>query len=705
MGVSFRGSNAYRNNNKICKLVPGKTKVTGNPCIINTCDTNAYLNIHGNSIQGLPEEYQQVEYIESSGTQYINTGVLATQKTSAYVDFQYLKTESTFIFGSRISTGEAAYTLSSGNSNTNIVSAFGSSWNTTIANLDLNRHTFYKNKFKCTLDDNTSIDVGAATTTFTCPGSLYLFACYQTTGPYLYSTSRIFEFKLWQNDRLVRDMVPCYHKEDNVAGFYDLIEDIFYTNKGTGNFIVGPDVVPIPDKPIEILSVGDKSKNLFDKTNIAKALNLNIQQIENGIRITQQTSTTFNNVYYYVDTIENCKGKTYTFKGNSLGDFGNTVFYAVYGTADSPTTIKALSTTNAATFTVPDEATGNLYIRVLLQNPAIEGSSSQELVNLQLEETKSLGTYEPFGYKIPIRVQSKNLFDYSLLTNYYNIDNANNIWINGSNTLGWVKMDYMQLKPLTTYTLASQNPIDVDIRTNDLNVKLFRGVTSSAVFTTDETGMAKFKLFSADAVYPYYAGWIQLEEGSITHYPITHNIYLKEPLRRLGNYADYIDYKNKKVVRRIKEGLLNQNSSFGKFSGVTNYSAFYMDCTGNLTFAQNNNKIVYPILSDKFTYHTAGGANTNNSWTAPYQISPSLATTYNRIVFSLPNTITSTAEAKNWLSENPVKYLAILEEPMTEDIELPNLINDKDIHILSIDSNIQPIKMTCEYSQLTAKIL
>lgn len=33
----------------------------------------------------------------------------------------------------------------------------------------------------------------------------------------------------------------------------------------------------------------------------------------------------------------------------------------------------------------------------------------------------------------------------------------------------------------------------------------------------------------------------------------TTNIYLIEPLRKIGNYADYIDFKNKKVVRKIKD--------------------------------------------------------------------------------------------------------------------------------------------------------
>lgn len=38
------------------------------------------------------------------------------------------------------------------------------------------------------------------------------------------------------------DLVPCYRKADTVIGFYDVVNDVFYTNEGTGTFVKGPDV-------------------------------------------------------------------------------------------------------------------------------------------------------------------------------------------------------------------------------------------------------------------------------------------------------------------------------------------------------------------------------------------------------------------------------------------------------------------------------
>lgn len=39
-----------------------------------------WFNIAANMKRGLPSEYQEVEYLESTGTQYIDTGVIPNEK-------------------------------------------------------------------------------------------------------------------------------------------------------------------------------------------------------------------------------------------------------------------------------------------------------------------------------------------------------------------------------------------------------------------------------------------------------------------------------------------------------------------------------------------------------------------------------------------------------------------------------------------------
>ena len=41
---------------------------------------------------------------------------------------------------------------------------------------------------------------------------------------------------------LIQYFIPCYRRSDNVIGFYDLVNDVFYTNAGSGTFSKGPNV-------------------------------------------------------------------------------------------------------------------------------------------------------------------------------------------------------------------------------------------------------------------------------------------------------------------------------------------------------------------------------------------------------------------------------------------------------------------------------
>ena len=50
----------------------------------------------------------------------------------------------------------------------------------------------------------------------------------------------LYNFKMYDNDALVRNFIPCYRKSDNAAGLYDTVNNVFYTNAGTGKFIIGP---------------------------------------------------------------------------------------------------------------------------------------------------------------------------------------------------------------------------------------------------------------------------------------------------------------------------------------------------------------------------------------------------------------------------------------------------------------------------------
>ena len=61
--------------------------------------------------------------------------------------------------------------------------------------------------------------------------------------------------------------------------------------------------------------------------------------------------------------------------------------------------------------------------------------------------------------------------------------------------------------------------------------------------------------------------------------PITTNVYLNEPLRKIGDYADVLDFKGKKVVRntykRVYDGVYDKNNPFNIYDGDTSFELSY----------------------------------------------------------------------------------------------------------------------------------
>ena len=56
------------------------------------------------------------------------------------------------------------------------------------------------------------------------------------------SKLKLYYFNLFYNNNIIRKMIPALRNSDNVAGLYDLVNNEFYTNAGTGTFITGPKI-------------------------------------------------------------------------------------------------------------------------------------------------------------------------------------------------------------------------------------------------------------------------------------------------------------------------------------------------------------------------------------------------------------------------------------------------------------------------------
>ncbi len=195
-------------------------------------------------LSGLPSIYQEVEYLESTGTQYIDTGFVPNQDTRVITEHFYTKQPQNrgFIYGAGVSATNKAFELYSWTNNWN--SPYG---NTNIVitpqislfisgkiNIDKN-----KNNVTITYSDGTSHTKSCEYVTFTAPRSMWLFAINRgnLSVDLRADCVQLCSCKIWDSDNLVRDFIPCYRKSDNKPGMFDLVTKTFFTNLGTGEFL------------------------------------------------------------------------------------------------------------------------------------------------------------------------------------------------------------------------------------------------------------------------------------------------------------------------------------------------------------------------------------------------------------------------------------------------------------------------------------
>lgn len=196
--------------------------------------------------QPSPVVYQDVEYIESTGTQYIDTGVIGDEQSGFEMKLYSNNTFSTSgygtMFGARMSSGSRQFVLSSyGTSSGGGQVRWGNSTTNNIYMAKQRVDTVSLRGTTLTRPNGTTVTL-TRPSAFTTPSSLTVFALNENGNKIQYGSLRLYYLKLYDGNTLIRDFVPCYRKSDSVAGLYDTVNSQFYTNGGTGSFTVGPDV-------------------------------------------------------------------------------------------------------------------------------------------------------------------------------------------------------------------------------------------------------------------------------------------------------------------------------------------------------------------------------------------------------------------------------------------------------------------------------
>lgn len=184
----------------------------------------------------LPSGYTKLAYIQSSGTQYVDSGFKPNNNSRVILDFEPTAAYSSIvgIFGTRDeNSGTAAnmFVFWNNGANTFRTDYFGTQQTMTVSTL-LARQTVDKDKNVTTIG---SVSASNAASTGQCANNLYLF-CTNAAGTVDYFAKlKLYSCKIYDNGTLVRDFVPCI-SDSGAVGLYDLVNRQFYGNAGTGTF-------------------------------------------------------------------------------------------------------------------------------------------------------------------------------------------------------------------------------------------------------------------------------------------------------------------------------------------------------------------------------------------------------------------------------------------------------------------------------------
>ena len=331
-----------------------------------------------------------------------------------------------------------------------------------------------------------------------------------------------------------------------------------------------------------------------------------------------------------------------------------------------------------------------------------------KVTNIQLEEGTEATDYEPYGkFKIPVKVSGNNIINPAKWilcenSNGFKITTTDTITTFGENYVettipAWKGMasdifeiekfnsfgfkinknsiidDYETYYVIIQYYDENQNKLPNKILSKDVIADTEYIITKNSF--TIPTGTKYFRVgivvrgqkIENLKIYDMYMN----EDNSTDYEPyieLITNIYLDEPLRKIGNYVDYIDYKNQKLIKNV--GVLNLNSE-DNFKLIDNYFVLSLE-----NYPKNDKEL---SMSNYLEYGSSFLFDGDEL----------------KLRIEGINTI---EELKTWLSDKKVEIYYPLNKSIVSSVELPEISLNKNYSDITIDTTIKPSNILIEYN-------
>lgn len=190
--------------------------------------------------------YCEVEYIESTGTQYIDTGIIGNSDTKAELALiiSTLATGNVGVFGSRGNSANSNL-LAIGYGTSQLASDFNnSSYSRYRASVSYEldtKYICYTSKEERFIKDENGIVLAENTTLCNDTISTSNLLLFAETGVALKQQGKMFYVKIWDDNILVRDFIPVLDFNMKPC-MYDKVSGKFFYNQGSGEFLYGREI-------------------------------------------------------------------------------------------------------------------------------------------------------------------------------------------------------------------------------------------------------------------------------------------------------------------------------------------------------------------------------------------------------------------------------------------------------------------------------
>lgn len=207
----------------------------------------------------VPSGLVELEYIESTGTQYIETGISAKNITKAVIDFQYITVDSSRENQMMSVWVDASNHMQCGLTGTTFLTGRGT--------------TFSQTSNMTARTTGTSVPIGN-------PDMLIPLFAQRASAVDRWSIAKLYSCKMYNNSTIVRDFIPAKRISDGKCGLWDKVNLKFYTDENGGNFTAGAEKTAIAAIGTPIEYIQSSGTQYIDSNFIPKATTRTIMKAE-----------------------------------------------------------------------------------------------------------------------------------------------------------------------------------------------------------------------------------------------------------------------------------------------------------------------------------------------------------------------------------------------------------------------------------------